>query len=256
MARGVDGRAIFNDERDRRDFLRIILALQSETHFSILAYCLMGNHFHFALRVGSTPLSRIIQRLLTQYVLGFNQRHEREGHLFQARYKAALCLDDVYLITLIRYIHMNPVRAGLTKTPDDWPWSSYQHYVGRTSIPITNTRLFFEALNIEGASAEEFARWPTVGDESFNPWPSDRTFPLLREEEAGVEPIDALASSLFPEDLAALKSGSRLRAITAKKRRLADQALRNGHSLVSIAAWMKCSPSAIHHLLRRNKSNK
>lgn len=217
MARGVDGRQIFIDDRDRRDFLRIILALRSETQFSILAYCLMGNHFHFAARVGSTPLSHIIQRLLTKYVLGFNQRHDREGHLFQARYKAALCLNDAYLITLIRYIHMNPVRAGLTKAPEDWPWSSYSEYDGRTSPPLTDTNLFFEALNIAVTNARDYTRCSTGGGESFNPWPSGRTFPLLRKEETAVEPIDAFASSLFPEDLAALRSGSRLRAITEKR---------------------------------------
>jgi REP element-mobilizing transposase RayT len=82
MARGVDGRAVFVDDLDPRDFLGTALRLKSETNHSILAYCLMGNHFHFAIKVGHTPLSQIMHRLLTAYVIGFNARHARVGHLF------------------------------------------------------------------------------------------------------------------------------------------------------------------------------
>src|SRR3569832_1733814 len=97
MARGVDGREIFADEADRRTFLEITRSVKNETAYSLLAYCLMGNHFHFAMRGGPIPLSRIMQRLLTSYAMAFNVRHDRQGHLFQARYKAIVCLDDAYL---------------------------------------------------------------------------------------------------------------------------------------------------------------
>ncbi len=250
MARGVDGRSIFIDDLDRRDLLGTVLGLKPETDLSILAYCLMGNHFHFALKVGNTPLSQIMQRLLTAYVIGFNARHAREGHLFQARYKAFLCHNDAYLIALVRYIHMNPVRAGLAANPGDWPWSSHRQYARRTRSPLADSRLFFDAA---GPDAREYEQWATDADKDFKPWPEAGTSaPLFREEAVERPSLDALASDLFPDDLDALKSGSRLRAISAKKYVIAQRALRSGLSLASVAAWMGCSTPAVHQLLRRN----
>lgn len=95
-----------------------------ETNTVILAYCLMPNHFHLAVKVSTVPLGRVMLRILTSYVNTFNNRHERTGHLFEARHKAKICLTDRYLLGLIRYIQMNPVRAKLVKNAEDWPWSS------------------------------------------------------------------------------------------------------------------------------------
>ena len=254
MARGVDGRDVFIDESDRRIFLTTILRLKSETAFSILAYCLMGNHFHFAIKIGKTPLSRIMHRLLTTYVLGFNSRHTREGHLFQARYKSILCLDDAYLIGLIRYIHMNPVRAGLVTNCGDWPWSSHRQYTEKTSTPLADTKLFFDAAAAWEPATQEFERWENDANGSFEPWPKIETSSrLLREDSPDVSTLDAIALELFPDDLEELKSGSRRRDISQKKAIVVKKAVQNGHSQIAIAAWMSCAPSAIHRLLRRNK---
>src|SRR6185503_15252840 len=119
---------------------------KSEMSCTILAYCLMGNHFHLAMRVGNIPLSRIMHRMLTTYAMAFNFRHDRTGHLFQARYKAILCLDDAYLLGLVRYIHLNPVRAGLVPKPENWPWSSHHLYAAGNSEDLVDQRLFFDAL--------------------------------------------------------------------------------------------------------------
>ncbi|HEX4047573.1 MAG TPA: transposase, partial [Elusimicrobiota bacterium] len=153
MARGVEGRDIFLDDRDRNGFLANVLRLKSEMPHSILAYCLMGNHFHFAIRVENIPLSRIMHRLLTAHAVAFNGHNNRRGHLFQSRYKSVLCLNDGYLIALVRYIHMNPVRAGLVPGPGLWPWSSFRCYSERSNSPIVDTRLFRDALHISPEKA-------------------------------------------------------------------------------------------------------
>ena len=254
MARGVDGREVFVDDMDRRDFLETALRLKTEMPYSILAYCLMGNHFHFAIRVENIPLSRVMHRLLTAYVLGFNVRHAREGHLFQARYKSVLCLDDAYLIALIRYIHMNPVRAGLVSSPSDWPWSSHRQYAGKAAAALADTRLFFDVAHARAPNAHEFERWSIGEDDDFKPWPrAEAAPPLLREEPRIAESLDDIGQALFPDELAELRSGSRRRALTGKKSLVVEKAIQNGHSLASIAAWMNCTPPAIHRLLRRNK---
>ncbi|MEK7384422.1 MAG: transposase, partial [Elusimicrobiota bacterium] len=128
MARGVDGRETFVDHRDRQLFLATLVKLKQENSFTLFAYCLMGNHFHLAIKIGAIPLSRILQRLLTRYASAFNARHGRTGHLFQARYKAVLCLNESYLVRLIDYIHDNPVRSGSVIKAEDWEWSSSGAY--------------------------------------------------------------------------------------------------------------------------------
>lgn len=255
MARGVDGRNIFTDDTDRLGFLRSVLSIQSDASFSVLAYCLMDNHFHFAVKVSSTPLSKIMHRLLTSYALRFNTRHERAGHLFQARYKALLCLNDAYLISLVRYIHQNPVRAGLVSSPNDWPWSSHRSYLERSVSSMTDTTFFLEAFGASGLDRSDYNNWAAHTTEDFNPWLEDESSPdLYRDDEIEVVPLEVLAASLFPDDTAELRSRCRRHPIVRKKFIFAEKAVRNGHSQTSIATWMGCSPSGIHRLLRRNKS--
>ncbi|MFI5346961.1 MAG: REP-associated tyrosine transposase [Elusimicrobiota bacterium] len=254
MARGVDGRDIFVNDEDRHDFMGTLLCLKSQTPFSILAYCLMGNHFHLAIRVEKTSLSDIMHRLLTAYVRRFNARHAREGHLLQARYKSILCLDDAYLLALIRYIHMNPVRAGLVASPGDWPWSSDRQYAGKSANSFADTRIVDEAASACGPDGNNYEQWSTKADADFKPWPTaEAPSQLLRSEAEETTTIDTLASDLFPDDWPELRSGSRRRALTNKKALLAAKAVQGGHAQASIAAWMNCSPQAVHQLLQRNK---
>lgn len=253
MARGVDGRDIFLDDLDRRAFLEATRLVKNEAPFTILAYCLMGNHFHFAIRVGGMPLSRIMQRLLTSYVMAFNLRHDRQGHLFQARYKAVLCRDDAYLIALIRYIHMNPVRAGIVSSPESWPWSSHFDYIGRGS-DLADARLFFNALGENGVGYAQVLR---ATDDSFEAWPSRKSeSPLLRDEPADVQTLEQMASDLFPDDHSVIRSGCRRHAVSRKRRMFVEMAIQKGHKLTAIADWMGRSPQAVHNLINRKELKK
>ncbi|HXT02422.1 MAG TPA: transposase [Elusimicrobiota bacterium] len=255
MARGVDGRTVFVDDNDRQNFLQTVLSVKNDARFSVLAYCLMDNHFHFAIKVGAMPLSAVMHRLLTSYVVKFNARHERTGHLFQARYKSVLCLDDAYLIALVRYIHQNPVRAGLVMDPSAWPWSSHRAYLGRTGTALTDVNHFLEAFGSAGLDADRYERWAAQTNEGFSPWPeADSSLDMSREEEVEVIPLDALAASMFPDDAVELRSESRNRSIVWKRFIFAERAFQSGHSQTSIAEWIGCSPSGVHRLLRRNKS--
>jgi REP element-mobilizing transposase RayT len=252
MARGVEGRQIFIDDRDKSAFLRNMLRLKSELPHSLLAYCLMNNHFHFALKVEDAPLSRIMHRLLTAHAVAFNERHERVGHLFQGRYKSVLCLDDRYLIALIRYIHMNPVRAGLVDRADLWQWSSHQYYRKRASSPLVDTGLVLSTLHGEPVDSDSSEH----RDDGFDPWPChEKLSPLLRLEGAETQSIDELATDLMSDQNSRLEilSRSRRREIARKRALLARECLKNGHSLRAIASWLGCTAPAIHHLLRRHE---
>ena len=134
IVRGIDRCDIFRDEVDCENFLSRLGRLLTEPSTACLAWALMGNHAHLLLRTGLVPISTLMRRLLTGYAQQFNRRHRRHGVLFQNRYKSILCEEDAYLIELVRYIHLNPVRAGTIKDMDalrDYPRSGHSALMGK-----------------------------------------------------------------------------------------------------------------------------
>ncbi|MDA8141705.1 MAG: transposase [Desulfobacteraceae bacterium] len=134
IARGIERRKIFIDDQDRYDFLERIGPILEQTQAACYAWALMPNHFHLLLRTGSYPVATVMRRLLTGYAAGFNRRHCRHGHLFQNRYKSILCQEDAYFLELVRYIHLNPLRARLVNDLDAlnrYPFSGHSALLGR-----------------------------------------------------------------------------------------------------------------------------
>jgi putative transposase len=113
MGRGIERTSIFRTDQDREDFLKRLADLCRAGELIVYAWSLMPNHFHLLLRTGRQPISKSMRKLLTGFAVNFNLRHKRHGHLFQNRYKSILCEDDPYLLELTRYIHLNPLRAGI-----------------------------------------------------------------------------------------------------------------------------------------------
>lgn len=113
IARGIEQSSIFRDDQDRYNFINRLGELVNETQTRCFAWALIPNHFHLLLKTGKVPISSFMSRLLTGYAIGHNRRHNRSGHLFQNRYKSILCQQDVYFKELVRYIHLNPLRAGV-----------------------------------------------------------------------------------------------------------------------------------------------
>jgi len=142
MARGIECREIFKDDQDRKSFLERLAVILEETQTQCYAWALIPNHFHLLLRTSLTPLSKVMRRLMTGYAVTFNKRHKRSGHLFQNRYKSVVCEEDQYLLELIRYIHLNPLRAGLVKNLkelDKYPWTGHSAILGKKKnllIPV------------------------------------------------------------------------------------------------------------------------
>ena len=133
MGRGIERLKIFQDDTDRDDFVSRLAALCRNGQWSVYAWALMPNHFHLLVRTGPVPLFRSMQKLLTGYVVNFNSRHKRYGHLFQNRYKSIVCEEEPYLLELTRYIHLNPVRGGLVKRVPElrgYPWTGHAALMG------------------------------------------------------------------------------------------------------------------------------
>jgi REP element-mobilizing transposase RayT len=116
ICRGIERRKIFREDFDRDDFLMRLKTILAATQTPCYAWALMPNHFHLLLRTGNTPIARVMRQLLSGYAGRFNRLHRRAGHLFQNRYKSILCQEDPYLLELVRYIHLNPLRAKQVAT--------------------------------------------------------------------------------------------------------------------------------------------
>jgi REP element-mobilizing transposase RayT len=132
--RGIEKRNIVNDSTDRKDFVSRLGELAVDTETAIYAWALMRNHAHILLRSSAFGLSGFMRRLLTGYAIRFNRRHNRYGHLFQNRYKSIICDEDAYFKELVRYIHLNPLRAKLVKNLselDRYRWCGHSVLLGR-----------------------------------------------------------------------------------------------------------------------------
>jgi REP element-mobilizing transposase RayT len=138
IVRGIARTNIFYDDTDRDNFLQRLGDILTETRTSCYAWALIPNHVHILLRTGLTPVATVMRRLLTGHAMRFNRRHRRQGHLFQNRYKSILCQEDPYLLELVRYIHLNPLRAKLVsniKQLDRFCYSGHSVIIGERSHP-------------------------------------------------------------------------------------------------------------------------
>ncbi len=152
MIRGIEGVKIFHDDEDRRHFLSRIGKLVEKTGTRILAWVQMDNHVHLLLFSGQSGISSFMRRLLTGYAVWFNRRHHRNGHLFQNRYKSILCEEDPYLLELVRYIHLNPLRASVVKNMkelDQYPWSGHGGLIGKSRSDWQETEYVLRQFGIE-----------------------------------------------------------------------------------------------------------
>ena len=128
IARGIGKQILFEEDADCLYFLRTVKKYRKEEGYSVIAFCLMENHFHLLLKIDE-GMDRIMQKICTTYAVYFNTKYERTGHLFQDRYKSKPIENDAYLLSVVRYIHNNPVKAGICPA-DKYRWSSWRYYNG------------------------------------------------------------------------------------------------------------------------------
>ncbi len=137
MLRGINKGDLFVDDVDRKKFLDR-LGQVAEGRCVVYAFALMSNHVHLLIRSGDMGISAVMRKLLTWYAIYFNRRHRRTGHLFENRYKSILCEEEPYFLELVRYIHLNPVRAGMVTDMarlDSYPWTAHRIIVGKATSP-------------------------------------------------------------------------------------------------------------------------
>jgi len=130
IVRGNNKQPIYLDKNDYQRFIKMLKTAKEKYNFKLYAFALMPNHFHLLLKPGEKAgISKIMQSLNTGFTMYFNRKHNRCGHLYQGRYKSILVEEEVYLLELIRYIHLNPVRAELVEDVSKYAYSSFNHYM-------------------------------------------------------------------------------------------------------------------------------
>lgn len=163
IVRGNQRQAILRDEEDCSKYLEILFRYKNQYKYYLYAYALMNNHVHLLIETKDTPLSKIQQGINQSYTMYFNRKHKTVGHLFQGRYKAILCDRDAYLLSLIKYIHLNPVRAKAAKTPEEYKWSSHRHYCGMKKDALVDVDNVLRMFSEEKAEARKLYK-SYIGD--------------------------------------------------------------------------------------------
>lgn len=163
MVRGIDKSSIFRDDQDKTRFLERLGQTVIEGKCTIYAWVLMDNHVHILFKSGKDGISAVMRKLLTWYAQYFNRRHRRTGHLFENRYKSILCDEDNYLLSLIRYIHLNPIRADIVTTIeqlDRYPWSGHRTIMGKVKHPWMDTEYVLSQFgNTRRKALHEYRRF-------------------------------------------------------------------------------------------------
>ncbi len=191
-SRGNQRAQIFLDDSDRREWLAIVEQVAERFGWRVYAYCQMGNHYHLLVRTPEPNLARCMRHLNGLYTQRFNRQHHRCGHLLQGRYHAVIIDDQRYLLEVIRYVLLNPVRAGMVSTAAEWPWSSYPSTIGKSATPrwLAATDVLAYFSNDAHKAFKAFHAFVNAGISATSPW-SALSQDIYLGDEAFIDRIQA-----------------------------------------------------------------
>jgi putative transposase len=268
IVRGNHRQMTFCTPADYQAYLERLGRYLRSCQARLWAYCLMPNHVHLLVETGTQPLSTLMQRLQQSYTQYFNRSHRKVGHLFQGRYKAIVCEKDPYLLTLIRYIHLNPVRAKLVKQPDAYAYSGHAAYLtGRATAvldPVPGLVVFggmaaYRQFVREGMGEGHQADYYAVADQRFlgtarfvDEWQErSQAGPVVRSRRSLARVLQAVAAGLGV-DVAQLRSADRSWAVSRQRTLAAYLLIRQGgYRPGDVAAALHRDPATVSTLLTR-----
>jgi len=273
ITRGNQRQKIFGDEKDYSKYLEILTRYKSQYKYRIYAYVLMNNHVHLLIETKDIPLSKIQQGINQSYTIYFNKKYNTVGHLFHGRYKAILCDKEAYLLSLIKYIHLNPVSAGIVKEPDEYRWSSHINYIGREKGGIididqvlrmfsenkTKARRLYRAYINDGIKVKKEDIYRTadqriLGDESFVEQVSEKAEgdiePKKRKHEHSLEEITRAIGSAFGITLKRMREKGKDRGVSLCRKLLSLTAKSYEYKGREIAIYLQKDPSIITRYLK------
>lgn len=154
MLRGINKQRIFEDKQDYQKFIDVLKQTKEVSGFELYSYCLMSNHIHLLIKESHEELGEAFKRIGAKFVYWYNFKYSRTGHLFQGRFRSEVVEDDPYLLTVLRYIHQNPQKSKLVQNIRNYPWSSYNEYLGEKNICDTDFILGIFSKNRSEALTE------------------------------------------------------------------------------------------------------
>lgn len=264
MGRGNNRMPVFEADVAKRFFLRALDEAFTKFKTTLHAYCLMTNHFHLLVQVAESALGNAMHLLQSRFARRYNLLTGKEGHVFGRRYQAILCDNDNYLLTVLRYIHRNPVAAGIVRTVDDWTWSSHSAYLGmpRPFDPKVETSLCLSLFGsgrpaIEGyrafMDADAPAPWPHEEPEWTDSMQLDQEVPTLESAPAIPERLFQYLEEFVAEvgvDLAELLGPSRDRYLSQLRYEFARRAVACGFSIADAARLFGRAKSGFTRAIR------
>lgn len=253
-ARGIERRAIFADDADRRDLIDRLCDVLTAAGMPCFAWVFMSNHVHLVLQTGHEPLSDVMRRLLTGYAGHFNRRHDRDGYLFQNRFGSRVVRDTADLLAVIRYVHRNPLEAGLVTDPTalaEFPWCGHGALLGRRPawafervdevLALFDPERHESMRRVAALVADDLRADATLGDVAR---PEGRLAMVVSEEcrRLGVSEED-------------LRDGRRWPAIASARAAICRRAVRElGVPVRDVAAALRVTPSAVSQALKRART--
>lgn len=269
IVRGNQRQKTFISESDYQAYCQRLARYRRQYGCAVYGYCLMPNHVHLLVQSSTQPLSKFMQGLQQSYTQYFNKRHKKRGHLFEGRYKAILCQEDPYLLELIRYIHLNPVRAGMVTAPEQYAHTGHHAYVQGKSTEIINPARVLDMLGgrrgyrkfvqdaIKGGHREEYY---AVVDQRFL---GDRDFAEAmgaeddeqRSRPKGKGGIDGAVRRLAKQlavEVSVLRGSDRSWAVSKARKQIAYVLVRRtGYRLKEMANYLGRDPATLATLLAR-----
>ena len=279
ITRGNQKQKIFKDEADYEKYIEILSGYRKQYQYRLYAYVLMNNHVHLLLETRDIKLSKIQQGINQRYTMYYNKKYKTVGHLFQGRYKAILCDRDAYLLTLIKYIHLNPVRANVVKLPADHRWSSHRNYAERVKDDFIDTdqvlrmfsenktrarRIYLENMG-DGKRINKEDVYKTVdqrilGDDEFVERVKDKTDVGIegtkKRHEHSLEEIAGVIERAYKITHKQMREKSKDREISIGRKLMRVVAKEYGYKGKDVADYLRKDPSIITRYLKEKNNFK
>ena len=264
-SRGNAKQTIFIDDEDKERFFDMLSMVVERFNWRCHAYCLMENHYHLLIETLHANLSKGMRQLNGVYTQGFNQRYRRIGHLFQGRYKAILVEKDNHLLSLCRYVVLNPVRVGLVKRPEQWRWSSYKATIGLAKRPafLTVDWILSQFDGRKRVSMEKYRRFVMEGVDKESPWETlrgqifwgtDEFIQQLRgllDEKGNIEEVPRLQRYVARPLLSELFKGKKVKERKAEDKAIYDAYVRYGYTMKEIAEHLGVHYATVSRAIKR-----
>ena len=215
ILRGINKQRIFEDDEDNLYFLNKLKTYKDISGYEVYAYCLMSNHLHLLIKEGEDPLSIAFRRLGASYVYWYNWKYSRSGHLFQDRFKSDPVETDEYFLTVMRYIHQNPLKAGIVKGIPEYPWSSYREYSQKSVI--CNTKFALDMFSVDHIKALQM--WVEFNQENNNDQCAEYDDGARLNDSEAAALIERVANVVNPKEIQTYEKEKRDEVIKLLKRK-------------------------------------